>query len=223
MVNSINMGWWVLSKYYQQSDEAPVYATALLLHPSRRKRYIDINWVEDWREPALTAARQLWLEYKDRPISPPTQAESGNLDRQITAYDLLAQSLDVTEATSDEDEFEKFINSPPHKITGSPLAWWCREEQRIEYPHLHQLAIDILSIPPMSDDPERVFSGVRRTISWDRARLGVANVEKTELLGNWNKNDLIRQLYVAVEDEIVDLSGSDGEVSTATPWQDCDR
>jgi hypothetical protein len=26
------------------------------------------------------------------------------------------------------------------------------------------IAIDILSIPPMSDEPERVFSGARRTV-----------------------------------------------------------
>jgi hypothetical protein len=72
------------------------------------------------------------------------------------------------------------------------------------------MAIDVLSITPMSDDPERVFSGSRRTVSWDRARLGVGNIEKTEYLGNWNKNDLIRQVYVAVDDEMVDISGSDG-------------
>jgi hypothetical protein len=71
------------------------------------------------------------------------------------------------------------------------------------------MAIDVLSIAPMSDDPERVFSDSRRTVSWDRVRLGVENIEKTECLGNWNKNDLIRQLYVTVEDEIVDISGSE--------------
>ncbi|KAF2177135.1 hypothetical protein K469DRAFT_520361, partial [Zopfia rhizophila CBS 207.26] len=53
------------------------------------------------------------------------------------------------------------------------------------YPHLHQMAIDILPIPPMSDDPGRVFSGAQRTISGDRARLGAANIERTECLGNW--------------------------------------
>jgi hypothetical protein len=73
------------------------------------------------------------------------------------------------------------------------------------------MAIDILSIPPMSDEVERVFLGVRCTISWDRARLGAWIVEMTELLGNWNKNDLIRVLYVlAGEDEVIDLSETGG-------------
>jgi hypothetical protein len=157
-------------------------------------------------------------------MTPSMKAASGvkatdtGRDRQPTAYDLLAQSLDVTTACAEEDEFEQFINAAPHKITGSPLAWWCKEEQRLTYPRLHQMAMDILSIPPMSDDPERVFSGVRRTISWDRARIGVANVEKTELLGNWNKNDLIRQLYVPVDDGEVEFLDRDSDVTSTTPY-----
>jgi hypothetical protein len=53
------------------------------------------------------------------------------------------------------------------------------------------MAIDILSIPPMSDEAERVFSGVRRSISWDRARLGSSITELLELISSWIKNGLI--------------------------------
>ena len=74
------------------------------------------------------------------------------------------------------------------------------------------MAIKVLSVPVMSDDPERVFSCIRRTISWDRTRLLVETIEKLECLGNWVKNDLIRKLYVAVDDEIMDISGSRDEV-----------
>ena len=121
------------------------------------------------------------------------------------------QILDITKAYSNNNKFKRFINIPLCRITGSLLDWWCREEQRLKYLRLHQIAIDILSIPPMSDDAERVFLGARRTVSWDRAHLGVANIEKTEYMGNWNKNSLIRQLYVVIGDDVVDVSGSDGE------------
>jgi hAT family C-terminal dimerisation region len=77
------------------------------------------------------------------------------------------------------------------------------------------MAIEVLSVPAMSDDPERVFSCTRRTISWDRARLSAETIEKLECLSNWVKNDLIRKLYVAVDDEIMDISGSDGEIPTS--------
>lgn len=79
----------------------------------------------------------------------------------------------------------------------------------MEYPRLHQMALDVLSVPAMSDDPERVFSCTRRTISWDRARLSPGTVEGLQCLGNWVKNDLIRKLYVAVDDEMIDVTGDD--------------
>lgn len=206
MVNSINMGWYVLDKYYKSSDEAPAYITALLLHPMRRKKYIDSNWASAWCEPALHAARKIWGRYKDLPLQEDSN-EREKENHELSEFEKIAQELDVTE-NDDEDEFEKFVIAPPHKINCSPLQWWCKEEQRLEYPRLHRMAIDILSIPPMSDEAERVFSGVRRTISWDRARLGAWIVEMTELLGNWNKNDLIRALYVVAgeEDEIISLA-----------------
>jgi hypothetical protein len=48
---------------------------------------------------------------------------------------------------------------------GGALAWWCQPTQRQRWPKLSLMAIDILSIPLMSDEPERVFSGARRTVS----------------------------------------------------------
>ena len=47
------------------------------------------------------------------------------------------------------------------------------------------MAIDILSILAISDKPERVFSGVCRTISWERAKLSAENIERVECLKYW--------------------------------------
>ena len=55
------------------------------------------------------------------------------------------------------------------------------------------MAIDILSIPAMSDEPERVFSGTRRTISWERMRLGPSTVERTQCLKSWLQANVISQ------------------------------
>jgi hypothetical protein len=44
MVHSIEMGWFILNKYYMLIDETPVVAAALLLDPSKRKSYIEQNW-----------------------------------------------------------------------------------------------------------------------------------------------------------------------------------
>jgi hypothetical protein len=55
------------------------------------------------------------------------------------------------------------------------------------------MAIDILSIPAMSDEPERVFSGARRTISWERARLGAETIEKLECLKHWLQSGISQE------------------------------
>lgn len=187
------MGWFVLDKYYVKTDETPVYSAALLLHPSKRLKYLRQNWQADWHDGAISKAKQIWSQYKNLPVE---TAPKGVPEAEMTVYDKLAQSLDVTEAGDDEDELDKFINGSPCKVTVSPLAWWARKEQRLEYPRLHKMALNVLSIAPMSDKAERVFSGTRRTISFDRARLGVETIEMTECIGSWNKNNLIRDGHI---------------------------
>ena len=46
------------------------------------------------------------------------------------------------------------------------------------------MTIDILSIPAMSAEAERVFSGTQQIITWERSRLG-ATVEQSECLKSW--------------------------------------
>lgn len=54
------MGWYQLSKYYELTDDYPAYTIILLLHPVMRGKYININWIEEWREPAFKAAQIIW-------------------------------------------------------------------------------------------------------------------------------------------------------------------
>jgi hypothetical protein len=186
------MGWLQLRKYYEKTDECPAYATALLLHPAYRARYINTNWLEEWRPSAFESARTIWAEYKDRPIASRSQPIQVS-DKPPTKFDSLRRALEVTDHNGEEDELERFLNGVPTPIFGTPLQWWTREEQRAEYPRLHQMAIDILSIPPLSDKIEGVFSGARRAIPWERGSLNMETVQIQELLGNWNKNGLLHE------------------------------
>ena len=116
----------------------------------------------------------------------------------------------VAKENEEEDELEKFLNITPHTIHCSPLEWWTREEQRIEYPRLHHMAIDILSIPPLSDDIERAFSGVRRTTTWTRGALHMDTVEIQECLCNWIANELIHD-----NPEVLEKAMAVAEAATA--------
>ncbi|KAG7423575.1 putative AC transposase [Fusarium oxysporum f. sp. raphani] len=198
MLHSIEMGWFVLNKYYTISEEAPVHVAALLLDPRCRKAYLDKNWKSAWINPAIVGVRQLWEEEyninnsvndidgdivttpEDTPVAP------GKPPSQLQ---ILLQEMEVeTTVSTDSDDLEAFINAPAIKIDCEPLEWWCRTEQRRQFPRLSRMAIDILSINPQSAEPERTFSGARRTASWDRLSITCERIEEVECLGNWMRN-----------------------------------
>jgi len=52
------------------------------------------------------------------------------------------------------------------------------------------MALDILSVPSMSAESERVFSGTRRQITFDQARLNGSSIAKAECLKSWIKNSI---------------------------------
>ena len=62
--------------------------------------------------------------------------------------------------------------------------------QRATYPNLAIMALDLLSIPAMSDAPERLFSGAGITITERRNRLGVESIEALECLESWHKGGI---------------------------------
>jgi hypothetical protein len=44
------------------------------------------------------------------------------------------------------------------------------------------MIIDILSISVINDELERIFLETRRTISWERAQIGIENLKRVECL-----------------------------------------
>ena len=107
-------------------------------------------------------------------------------------YDEIARGLEVVDLKK-VDEYEAYSREKAIPIQTSALDQWLAEERRTAWPRLSQMAIDILSIPAMSDEPERVFSGARRTIPWDRMRLGISNIEKSQCLKSWIASGLISE------------------------------
>jgi hypothetical protein len=61
------------------------------------------------------------------------------------------------------------------------------------------MTIDILSIPAISDKLKRVFSGTRRTISWNRAQIGTENLERIEYLKHWKRSDISNEVLKIVD------------------------
>lgn len=193
MLKAIEMGWFVLDKYYTKTEDTPVYAASLLLDPSKRMAYLQKNWNKKWHDAAISGATELWAtEYQSLVV--PTQPESSiPPPREDNELESLFQRAEVEKKTvqASKDDIKAFMDGDPISIEGTPLQWWARFEQRNQYPRLSQMAIDIFSIPAESAEPERAFSGARRTASWDRLSMTCQNLEKVECIGSWLRERLI--------------------------------
>lgn len=204
-------GWLVFDKYYSMTTDSPYYAAALVLHPENRIQYIRTNWKKAWQKPAEDAVRKLWIKYREKAIPTPLyedqslfhgddedseaeEEEEEGQKREPSEFELAKRSLKDFIRPSSQDEYEIYISQDAYKIGKevSALQWWRQEQQQRQFPRLSAMALDILSIPGMSDEPERLFSGTRRTISWERSTLGAKNIEKGECLKHWKRSGLVK-------------------------------
>ncbi|KAG7404280.1 putative AC transposase [Fusarium oxysporum f. sp. rapae] len=115
MVRAIDMGWFILSKYYRLTDEVPVYAAALLLDPRKRIVYIKQNWPKEWHEDTIASATAFWqkeFNYEqpsDHPSTPTSMPPP--LAKKPNQLAILSKKLEVrTINASVRDDFTSFIN-----------------------------------------------------------------------------------------------------------------
>jgi len=181
---------------------SPFYAAALILNPGCRMRYIELHWPKKWRAPVLAKVKKLWEKYREMVIPVPTTTpfsyENQNQaePRELDTFDRIVLSLRSVTRPASEDEYEDY-NSQESYEPGKKgaLAWWYQDTQKQRWPRLSLMAIDILSIPPMSDEPERVFSGARRTVSWDRGQIEPETIEMRECLKHWKRNGILDTFF----------------------------
>ena len=97
-----------------------------------------------------------------------------------------------TDTTSERpDPFEAFLAVEPiARVAGErfdPIAWW--QANGHVYPGLKQMALDIFSIPLMTDDNERSFSSGRDMITYRRTRLSSDVIEACQCLKSWYQGE----------------------------------
>lgn len=165
----------------------------------------------------MQEVRKLWQEqYSTRDVPRPASSSSFEQSIEPDEFDIIERELNVVQLkASKRDDIDSFITAEPVHIEKTALEWWLEEAQRRTYPRLSQMAIDILSIPAMSAEAERVFSGARRQISWSRARLGAGTIEHMECLKHWMKNKVLKNYQYSMDDDLVgiDVGRGDSEVS----------
>ena len=145
----------------------------------------------------LKEIKQLWLDFLADNKSTSYDGERKKKNERRTAASVIQQARCRTIESMNEkifgnwnsadlnDEYDEYIAERSLQDMDNVLAWWQEPTRRNRWPILSQFATEMLSIPPMSDEVERVFSGGRRTISWDRSRLNPETIEAIECFQHW--------------------------------------
>ena len=87
-----------------------------------------------------------------------------------------------------EDEHAHYCTQPILKVKNLDARdWWLQPTQQQVYPYLRKLALEILSIPAMSAEPERLFSATKLILTDRRNRLSMKMIEALACLKSWYK------------------------------------
>lgn len=187
MASMFNSGWSKLEKYYNMTDESPAYVAAIVLDPNSKWTYIENNWRKTRQNKSKKMMEKLWKEYKPVVSSSTSSTTSTPAPLETFEKNAFATWKKRHQAIpSVEDEYKRYC-AAECTFDVDPRTWWMETTQQALYPHLSKLALDILSIPAMSADPERLFSSGKLLITDLRSRLGMDIIEAFECLKSWYK------------------------------------
>jgi len=159
--SAVDSAWAVLKKYYEYTDESVIHVAATVLDPRMKYSYFDRRWKKDWIKKAKETMIEFVARYRedeDNPTStsiPPLAKSNRPIDIDSWRFGSTAKK---------EDELTRYLKAPllflgtPEANDGFDLLEWWKGNAK-EYLTLARIAFDIFSVPAMSVEQERVFSG----------------------------------------------------------------
>src|ERR1700733_14136326 len=127
--------------------------------------------------------QELWDAYKPVDLELATSQPTLKTDNQFLLF--LNEQDGGVEVI--EDEYAHYYAQPVIKGLYNARDWWLQPAQQQVYPHLSQLALEILSIPAMSAEPERIFSATKLILTDRRNKLSMKMIEALACLKSWYK------------------------------------
>lgn len=202
LATMMETAWAKLADYYELTEDSPVYSAATVLNPSLKWAYMEKTWEErtEWVDRAKARVGQLWREtYKSTtscPVLRPSSAHGPPIKRE-NGYKMWMNEQQATILNMDDDEYEVYCREPIMMVL-DPLKWWLEPAQRRRFPSLSLMAIDILSIPPMSTGTERLFSKSKLTVTDQRGSMNIETLNLVECLRSWDGSALIVPSEVSI-------------------------
>ena len=197
---NINLGWKKLDKYYCTLRDSPVYYAAAALHPSLRWSYFEEVWGQQhpgWVQEAKDIVQRLWdTEYRDLQItvSSPEGPVVKMRKTKLSSFDKYRNTYRQSHVWSQSDEYTRWqanTSSSERHIT-DPIEYWVLK--RFEYPRLSRMALDVMTVPTMSSECERLFSAASLMVTPLRNRLDAGTIGLIQTLRSWLRAGIIEEV-----------------------------
>jgi hAT family C-terminal dimerisation region len=194
VVQAANLGLSKLEKYYSEIKELPAYLAAVALDPCRKFQFFESStWSARDVKNAKDHVINLWeRQYKRNDLRhgspiPEPEREQDEYDKWDSKKRRLTKG----------DELEQYLAEPTELTSGEPnyLEWWY--QKRDIWPQLSRMALDILSIPSMSADAERLFSSGKMVMRDNRSRLSSKSMVALECLKSWEREGITQSPLAA--------------------------
>lgn len=201
--------WKKVEEYYLRADESPAYYAAIALDPNTkwswfrkvwRNNGTKMGWIDGSGIDGINiqaAVQELWIEeykgkspltYQKQPLQQQKQPRHQHPDNRFGGLNAHAEIVDESDISLDEDlgdAFQQFFHSQrlrAHERVDALQYWNSQYEAQ---PDLAQFALDMLAIPLMSAECERVFSSAKHLLIDARNRLLPDIIEANECLKSW--------------------------------------
>ena len=194
---NIKLAWQKLESYYTRLDNTPLYVAAVVLHPRMKWKWIERAWEPrpEWIKSAKNAFSSLLIEYETTVAPAPSTTPPSKRPRRRYSDDS-SDSDDISEGTEEplsvQQQLAAYLSDKVDKALSkkdSPVLYWLLHRQ--QWPHLSALALDVYSVPVMSDEPERVFSITGAAITPRRRLLKSDKIAHLMCLKAWMKAGVI--------------------------------
>lgn len=148
-----------VAKYWNLMEKTPVYWVAATCDPRRNLPWVKYLLREQGRSETATVSliRQFFESYRDKS----RDAIDFEEPKRDMTWESWPKDADKKEGygfqTNGDKEFFEYTSMGMETFGNTdPVEWWRRNGGR--FPTWHRIAMDLLSIPAMSSDVERVFS-----------------------------------------------------------------
>jgi hypothetical protein len=198
-------------KYLALIEETPLYYAAIFLDPNLRLIWFEDKWApydnRKWYKRAESGIKLLFDEYSElntvaSPSPSPLRSVSEDIEdftlepERRTAYSqfnrlsakVLTKKRKVATKEDDYTRYTKYWDPTTWSEVTNIIEWWSQHQN--EFPILLKMAFDILSIPGMSAEVERIFSAAGRLVTDSRNGLKDDTIEACQVQHHGLKNGL---------------------------------